>query len=117
MLKRIPQPPVNPALRDREYHSFWPGFVTSLVGLVLLVCGARHLTGVETKDGSRAWETQLVKAYSSGGLQYATQIAPPPPPKTDDPAALERWAKQNAQAETPTWKVRVDTEASTPCPT
>jgi hypothetical protein len=121
MVKRVAQPPLNPALRDPERHSFWPGALAALAGMVLLVCGARHLTAVETVDGSTAWETQLVKAYSFGGLQYPEKMAPPPPPKLDDPVAaaqaLERWARQNARTEPPTWKVRVDTAAKTPCPT
>jgi hypothetical protein len=118
---RIPQPPVNPALRDRERHEFWPGFIVALIGALLLFCGARHMTNVETVDGGNAWETQLVKAFSASGLQYASQIAPPPPPRVDDPAAgaeaLDRWAREQANAAPPTWKVRVDVEAKTPCPT
>jgi hypothetical protein len=122
MFRRIPQPPLNAALRDREQHALWPGLAVALLGMALMVCGARHLTGVETVDGAAAWETQLVKAYSSGGLQYPERTPPPPPPpKFDDPAgsaaALERWARQSAQAAPPPWKVRVDTAAKTPCPT
>jgi hypothetical protein len=120
-MKRIPQPPVNPALRARERHDFWPGFVAALAGVVVAFSGARHLTGVDTVDGNAASETQLVKAFSSGGVQYADQLAPPPPPDfnaTANPAeALERWAKQQANAAPPTWKVRVDTTAAAPCPT
>jgi hypothetical protein len=119
--KRVPQPPLNPAQRDRERHDFWPGFVAALIGGVLLFCGARHLTGVETVEGSTAWESQLTKAFSVCGLQYASQIPAPPPPKLDDPAAaaeaLDRWARQNASAAPPTWKVRVDTGAKKACPT
>ena len=116
-MQRVPHPPVNPALRDSERHDFWPGFVASLIGLILVFCGARHLTGVDTKDGGSAWETQLVKAFAFGGLQFADRMAPPPPPSGDDPEALERWARQNRSPETPPWKVRVDTSARTPCPT
>jgi hypothetical protein len=114
MFRRVAQPPVNPAMRDAERHDFWTGFVLAVVGFVLLLCGARHLTGVETVQGGTAWETQLVKAFSSGGLRFPEQVAPPPPPKDADPAALERWARQNPP---PTWKVRVDAGATTPCPT
>ena len=120
-MKRIPQPPVYPALRDMERHDFWPGFVAVAAGVVLVFCGARHLTGVDTVTGTAASELQLVKAFSSGGLQYADQLAPPPPPKLTDPAAeaeaLDRWAKQQASAVALTWKVRVDTAAAAPCPT
>ncbi len=117
MLRRIPQPPVNRTLRDVERHEFWAGFVVVLVGGVLLFCGARHLTGVDTKEGGTAWETQLVKAFASSGLQYASKL--PPPPKLDDPVAQAEafqryeWEKANP----PTWKVRVDTEAKAACPT
>jgi hypothetical protein len=121
MFRRIPQPPVNPALRDLEQHEFWPGFILALIGGVLLYIGVRHLTRVDTVEGATAWETQLVRAFSSGGLQYPSQLAPPPPPKLEDPAAtaeaLDRWTRQRASAETPSWKVRVDTGAKTRCPT
>jgi hypothetical protein len=121
MFKRIPQPPVNPVLRARERHDFWPGFVVVLAGAVVAFCGARHLTGVDTVDGNTAWESQLVKAFSTGGLQFPDQVAPPPPPKLDDVAdpgaALDRWAKQQANVQPPAWKIRVDVGAKTPCPT
>ena len=120
-MKRIPQPPVNPAMRALERHDFWPGFAAALAGVIVTFCGARHLTSVDTVDGSTAWEIQLVKAFSSGGLQYASQLAPPAPPKLEDPAAeaeaLDRWAKQQANATPPAWKIRVDVGAKTPCPT
>ena len=117
MLRRVPQPPVDPALRDLEHHDFWPGFIAVLIGFVLIFCGARRLTSVQTVDGGTAWETQLIKAFCFDGLQYADRVAPTPPPTEDDPAALERWARQNANTPPPTWKVRVDTAAKTPCPT
>jgi hypothetical protein len=116
-MPRVAQPPVNPALRDTERHDFWAAFVAALIGIVLLFCGARHLTAIDTVDGGNASEAQLVKAFTFDGLQYADKMAPPPPPRGADPEALERWARQNRQTEAPTWKVRVDTAASTPCPT
>jgi hypothetical protein len=120
-LTRVPQPPLNPALRDLEHHDFWPGFIAALIGIVLLFCGARHLTAVDTVEGSNASEIQLTKAFSVSGLQFASQIPPPAPPKLEDPAAaaeaLDRWARQNANAVRPTWKVRVDTGAKKACPT
>jgi hypothetical protein len=120
-LKRVPQPPVNPAQRDLERHEFWPGFIAALIAAILLFCGARHLTAIDTAEGGTAYETQLVKAFSVGGLQYADRMAPPPPPKLDDPAAaaqaLDRWARENANAKAPTWKIRVDTSAVKACPT
>jgi hypothetical protein len=120
-MKRIPQPPVDPARRDLEQHGFWPGFVAILIGVVLVFGGARHLTAVDTVGGGTASEIQLVKAFSAGAVQYASRMAPPPPPKLDDPTAqaeaLERWARQQANWQPPTWKVRVDTAAQTPCPT
>lgn len=117
MFKRVPQPPINPILRDRERHEFWTGFVVALIGLILLFAGARHLTGVEATDGSSASEVQLMRAYASDGLKFADRTPPPAPPKSDDPVALERWMRQNANATEPTWKVRVDLEAKTACPT
>jgi hypothetical protein len=113
--RRVAQPRINPAGRDVERHTFWPGFAAALVGLGLVGFGARHLTAIETVDGGKAQEVQLMKAYASGGLQFPK--APPPPPDPGDPAALERWVQQYANAAAPTWKVRVDTAATTPCPT
>jgi len=96
----------------------------AIIAIALLLCGARHLTGIETTDGGNAWETQLVKAYSSSGLKFPDLTPPPPPPppaRDADPAAaaaaLDRWQRQTAQAVPPSWKVRVDTAAAAPCPT
>jgi hypothetical protein len=118
---RIPQPPVNPALRAREIHDFWPGFVATVAGLVVVFCGARHLTGVETVDGDIAWETQLIKAFTSGGVQYASQQPPPAPPNLEGVAnpdeALARWAKEQDDRQPPAWKIRVDLGAQAACPT
>lgn len=120
-MKRVPQPPVNAALRARESHDFWPGFVATLAGLAVVVCGARHLTNVDTTDGGTATEAQLVKAFSASGLQYASQQAPPPPPNLEgvaNPAeALDRWARQQANAQPTAWKIRVDLGAKAACPT
>jgi hypothetical protein len=120
-MQRVPQPPVNPASRDAERHDFWPGFVAGVIGFALVVFGARHLTAVETVDGGTAWETELTKAFAFSGLQYADKMAPKPPPQLEDPTAaaeaLERWAKEQANATPPAWKIRVDTSAKTPCPT
>jgi len=121
MVKRIPQPPINPALRALENHDFWTGFVVVMIGVVLVLCGARHLTRVDTTDGDTASEIQLVKAFSSGGVQYASEIPPARPPNLDgveNPGeVLDRWAKQQANIQPPNWKIRVDAAAKTPCPT
>jgi hypothetical protein len=116
-MRRIPQPPLNPASRDVERHDFWPGLVAVLIGAVLAFCGARRLTNIDTVDGGSASEPQLIMAFAFDGLQYADRMAPPPPPKGDDPEALQRWARESRKAEAPAWKVRVDTSARTPCPT
>jgi hypothetical protein len=115
----LPQPPVNAQLRDPERHDFWPGFILAAVAGLLLFCGARHVTGVETTEGETAREDQLVKAFSNGGLQMATAPKPPDPAAFDDPslaaAALERFERE--QAESPRVKYRVNTGAVDPCPT
>ena len=122
MFQRVAQPPVDPAQRDAERHDFWPGFVVLLIGALLVFGSAQRLTGLNTVEGNSARETQLVKAFSSGGLQYADQLEPPAPPRpTGDPAAdaaaLALWDREQARATPPSWKVRVDTGAKTPCPT
>ena len=120
MRVRIAQPPINPLQRDAERHEFWPGFILALIGAFLLVCGARHMTGVDTTDGASAWEFQLVKAFSNGGIESADGVAPPPPPNPHDPAAaaaVERWERESARAAATRGKVRVNTGATAPCPT
>jgi hypothetical protein len=118
-MHRVHQPAINLLARDTEHRDFWPGFVLALIGLVLLAAGFSHLTDLETLDQNNAWERQLVKAFSTGGLQYATPAAPPRPGDLTDPAiprppgvslakpsALDRGSR-----------VRINTEARTPCPT
>lgn len=122
MFQRRKQPPINASLRDTEHHGFQIGFIVVIIGVVLVLSGARHVTAIDTVDGSSATEKELVKAFSSGGLKFPSKEPPPPPPPNfDDPAAtaqaLEEWARQKENPETPTWKVRVDTSAKTPCPT
>ena len=100
MRNRVEQPPIQPALRDVEHHDFWPGFVCALIGSIVLLAGALHITGVETTDGGTASEPQLVKAFSSGGIRLVDRTArplqadpfrhpgmfPPPPPAPEPPA-------------------------------
>lgn len=117
MLRRVPQPPLNPALRDPERRSFWPGLLVAVLGLGLTVTGARHVTSIGTVGGGLATEMELLKAYSASGLQFADHQPPPQPPENADPEAFARWAKQNLQAPAPTWTVRVDTTAKAACPT
>jgi len=120
-MKRVPQPPMDPAARVLERHDFWPGFIVAVAGALVMFFGARHVIGVDTTGGDTARETQLIKAFSSGGVQYADELAPTPPPNLNDTAnpaeALDRWARQHANAQPPGWKIRVDVGAKTPCPT
>ncbi len=122
MFQRVPQPPVDAARRNPERHGFWPGLVVTLMGLMLLVAGALRSTAVGTIEDRSARETELIRAFAMGGLQYADRLEPAEPPMpTGDPAAdaaaLARWDQEQASAELPTWRLRVDTTAKTPCPT
>jgi hypothetical protein len=120
-MRRVPQPPIDPARRDPEIHGFWVGFLMALLGLGLACYGARRLTAIETVAGDDASEAQLTKACSSSGLEFPDQAAPARPPKPDESLvgmeALGRWQHQLDSFTPPAWKVRVDTAAKTPCPT
>jgi hypothetical protein len=117
--QRVSQPPVTPALRDAERHDFWPGFTLALMAGVLLVCGARHVTDLETQEGKSAWEYQLVRAFAKGGLEFAQVGLPPAPTASDDPeeaaAVLDRAAR--VEASSLKARYRVNTRSATPCPT
>jgi hypothetical protein len=117
--QRVAQPPVQPFLRDTERHDFWTGFSLALIAGIVLLCGARHVTGLETQDGNSAWELQLVRAFTSGGLEFAEPAPPPDPASIADPdeaaAAMDRAAR--AEAMSLKARYRVNTGAATPCPT
>ncbi len=117
MRRHVAQPPIDPASRDPEQHEFWPGFVFAVLGLLLAACGVTHLTAINTQAGDSGSELQLIKAFSSGGLEYVQPA--PPRAAPDDPAAaaaeLDRYEAQ--QAAHPARKLRINTGASTPCPT
>ena len=110
---------MNPLLRATEAHDFWPGLVLILIAAALLLAGARHLTGVKTAEGDSAWEYQLVKAFTCGGLQARSAVTVPDLASYDDPsaaeAALERMARERADKFPINY--RVNTGAVDPCPT
>jgi hypothetical protein len=117
--KRVPQPPLNPLLRNPELHDFWPAAVVAAIALILLFSGARHLTSVETQDGGSARESQLVKAFARGGLQFQNASLALDPATYADPAAAAA-AMDNAArvANLPLRaRYRVNTGAVDPCPT
>ena len=116
-MTRIPQPPLNPLARPAEDHDFWPGFIFAIIALLVLFCGARHITGIDTVEGNSAWEWQLVKAFSSGGLEYVVPSDAPLPPESTDPAAAAREQERRERAATTPSKYRVNTGAQNPCPT
>ena len=122
MLHRITQPDVNPALRDPERHGFWPGFLVAWCGVALVLAGAWRVTSIETTEGGLAREPQLIKAFANGGLRFPPKprVLAVPALNADQPIAtaeaLEQWRRQQREPSTP-WRVRVDPEASTPCPT
>jgi hypothetical protein len=117
--QRIPQPPVQASARSSERHDFWAGFILAAAAAVLLFCGVRHVTGVETTDGESAREHELVKSFARGGLQLVPPPKPPNPASYEDPAAaaaaLERFVREEASR--PRIKYRVNTGAVDPCPT
>ena len=81
----VPQPPINRLVRPTEAHDFWSGAVVALIGILVLVGGLIRVTAVETLDGDAAWETQLVRAFSVGGLKYTAPGIPTPDGVPPDP--------------------------------
>ena len=118
-MTRIPQPPVDPLRRDPEHHDFWPGFILVVIAIALIGTGATHVTSVETTDGDSAWEAQLIKAFSCGGLLVEDAVPVTDPALFDDPAAAAAALEELAQAEEGSFlfKYVVNTGASDPCPT
>jgi hypothetical protein len=117
--KRVPQPPVNPLLRNTERHDFWPAAIITAVALALLVVGISRSTNVETVDGGSATESQLVKAFARGGLQFLAASAPIDPAAFADPDAAAAAMDQAARVtDLPLRnRYRVNTDAADPCPT
>jgi hypothetical protein len=95
--------------------------VAAGVGVLLVVVGWGHQTGLRTVSGEIAEERQLVQAFSVSGLKYKDRLAPPTPRGDGDAAgtarAFEQWERQRAAGKGQRWEVQVDTEAKTPCPT
>ncbi|MBM3878592.1 MAG: hypothetical protein FJ387_02580 [Verrucomicrobia bacterium] len=119
MRRTVPQPPVDPLLRDAERHDFWLGLGVALVAIILLLSGARHVTGIETEPGQSARETQLVRAFARGGLEFQEAVISLDPALFEDPsqaaAALDRAARI---VELPLRdRYRVNLGAKDPCPT
>ena len=116
-MQRVPQPSVNPALRELERHDFWPGFIAALIGIILTFCGARHLTDVDTvmaaPPGKRSWS----KPFPSMACNTPIRLRRPRPREGMIPKRSNAGPDKTATTEAPTWKVRVDTAAKTPCPT
>jgi len=120
MRAKVTQPVIQPALRCPEHHDFWTGFVAAALAVLLLLTGAGHITGVETTEGNSARETQLIRAFSRGGIQRVETSSPPRPPDPDDPSAMASYREQSQRAmasKGPRWKVLVNLGAATPCPT
>jgi hypothetical protein len=116
---KIPQPPISAQNRDPERHGWWTGTIFAVCGVVLLVLGARHVTGLETQDKEPAREHQLIKSFAYGALKVAPPPAPPDPTQFEDPAdaiaALEKFERE--ERERPAVKYVVHTGAVDPCPT
>jgi hypothetical protein len=105
--------------RDSEQHDFWLPFAIVLIAVSLLLVGTRHITGLETESGEAARETELIKAFSKGGLERVAPVTTFEPALFNDPAALavvmERMAVESAQSSR--LRYRVNTGAADPCPT
>ncbi|MCX8109008.1 MAG: hypothetical protein N3G20_09410 [Verrucomicrobiae bacterium] len=112
-----PEPKPDPAGQGQ----FWAGGTIAIIGLFLIVVGLRHVTGVETLEGDFARETQLVRAFTTGGLKYDSQAAPAESPGQATPrrpGAIPGYTDQANPPKPPrTGRVRVDPTALTPCPT
>jgi hypothetical protein len=118
-VQRIAQPDVQRFSRSLEQRDGWVGLALVLTSVALLICGARHLTGLSTTDGETASERQLVKAFSSGGLHASNPAAMPAPSVLNDSdqraAAFDKFQRRDRSLDKLTY--RVDTTATTPCPT
>ena len=116
---RVPQPPIVAQRRDPEHHAFWPGFTVALLALVLLLVGARHLTGVPTEADEAVRETQLIKAFARGGLLFQEARVRLDPATLEDPGRAAAAMDQAARiADRPLRdRYRVNPGAAHPCPT
>jgi hypothetical protein len=121
MFQRVPQPPVQPAIRPTEAHGYWAGLIGLVLGVTCIGIGATNLTSIETTDGDAAHEAELIRAFAYGGLRHENPAPPEPPRPTGDPvydaAAMERWQRQMAERNSSQAKLRVDTGAKAACPT
>lgn len=86
-----------------------------IIAVLILFCGTTHVTGIDTVGGNSATEWQLVKAFSSGGLQYIVPSDDSGPTDPNDPAANAKAEEKRVKGVVA--KYRVNTGASTPCPT
>lgn len=117
--RRIPQPPVVPESRDPEHHAFWPAFFLAVVAVALVLVGALKRTALPTQEEETARETQLIKAFARGGLEFAAARARLDPSALADPARAAAAMDQAARiADQPLReRYRVNTIATHPCPT
>lgn len=92
----------------------------ALIACVLFFAGAKHTTRVASDGDDNATETQLVKAFTAGGLHASPSVAVPDLASYADPseaaAALERMARQKEEATFPI-RYKVVLGAADPCPT
>jgi len=117
--RRVAQPPIDLEHRNSERHRFGPGFAVLLVALALVLYGSVRATGLPTQEDDPARETQLIKAFARGGLEFRTAHVRLDPASLADPtraaAALDRAARV---ADLPLReRYRVNTSAVDPCPT
>jgi len=120
---RIPQPPIEPFARETERRSPWPALAVAVLAILLVGLGVDRLTNAETLTGDSAVETQVNRAFASGGIRYvdpnAVQASAPPGFEIPPWIPMDGAPKVARIPPTPSGHspLRLDLGAKDPCPT